>query len=64
MTMDAQALNRILLYKDSNMENIVTELALMCTVFGGVIGYIVGYRHGSSDVEKVYKDVYEIKDYS
>ena len=46
------------------MENIVTELALMCTVFGGVIGYIVGYRHGSSDVEKAYKDVYEIKDYS
>lgn len=46
------------------MENIVAELVFICVVCGGVIGYIMGYRHGSSDTGKVYKDVYEIKDYS
>jgi membrane protein YqaA with SNARE-associated domain len=44
--------------------SIVTEMALICTILGGVIGYVVGYRHGHNDTEKVYKDVYDIKDWS
>ena len=44
--------------------SIVTSAAFICTICGGVIGYVIGYRHGHTDTEKAYKDVYEIKDYS
>ena len=43
--------------------SIITSAAFICTICGGVIGYIVGYRHGHQDTEKAYKDVYEIKDW-
>lgn len=42
----------------------VAASAFICTICGGVIGYLVGYRHGHKDMERIYKDVYDIKDWS
>ena len=43
-----------------NMENIL--IALCIAISGGVIGYIFGYRHGSSDMDRNYKEAYNIKE--
>jgi hypothetical protein len=43
------------------METIL--IALCIAICGGLIGYLFGYRTGSNDIEQVYKDVYDIKDY-
>ena len=43
------------------MENIL--IALCIAISGGVIGYIFGYRHGSKDIDRIYKDVYNIKEF-
>ena len=42
------------------METILISLCI--AISGGVIGYIFGYRHGSGDVDRIYKDVYDIKE--
>ena len=42
------------------METILISLCI--AICGGVIGYIFGYRHGSGDVDRAYKDVYDIKE--
>ena len=63
MTMDVQAFNLTLFNRVNDM-SIVTSAAFICTICGGVIGYIIGYRHGHTDTEKAYKDVYDIKDWS
>jgi len=42
------------------METILISLCI--AVSGGVIGYIFGYRHGSSDMDRNYKDVYNIRE--
>ena len=42
------------------METILISLCI--AICGGVIGYIFGYRHGSGDVDRIYKDVYDIKE--
>ena len=42
------------------METILISLCIV--ICGGVIGYIFGYRHGSGDVDRIYKDVYDIKE--
>lgn len=34
---------------------------LLIAFFGGVIGYIVGYNHGSKDTSEAWKSVY-VKD--
>ena len=46
---------------EPNMETIL--IALCIAICGGLIGYLFGYRTGSNDIEQVYKDVYDIKDY-
>ncbi len=43
------------------METILISLCI--AICGGVIGYIFGYRHGSGDMDRTYKDVYNIKQY-
>ena len=40
------------------------SISLCIAISGGVIGYIFGYRHGSGDIDRAYKDVYNIKDHS
>ena len=43
---------------EPNMETILISLCI--AISGGVIGYIFGYRHGSGDMDRTYKDVYDI----
>ena len=45
---------------EPNMETILISLCI--AISGGVIGYIFGYRHGSGDIDRIYKDVYNIKE--
>jgi len=40
------------------------SISLCIAISGGVIGYIFGYRHGSGDIDRAYKDIYNIKDHS
>ena len=43
------------------METILISLCI--AICGGTIGFIFGYRSGSSDMDRNYKEVYNIKDY-
>ena len=45
---------------EPNMETILISLCI--AISGGVIGYLIGYRHGSSDIDRIYKDVYDIRE--
>ena len=45
---------------EHNMETFLISLCI--AISGGVIGYIFGYRSGSSDIDRIYKDVYNIKE--
>ena len=43
------------------MESLLISLCI--AICGFVIGGITGYRTGNNDMEKIYKDVYDIKEY-
>ena len=43
------------------METILISLCI--AICGGTIGFIFGYRSGSSDMDRNYKEAYNIKDY-
>jgi ABC-type cobalt transport system substrate-binding protein len=43
------------------MESLLISLCI--AICGFVIGHTIGYRAGHDDMEKIYKDVYDIKEY-
>jgi uncharacterized integral membrane protein len=46
---------------EPNMETILISLCI--AICGGLIGFIFGYRSGSSDMDRNYREAYNIKDY-
>ncbi len=43
------------------METLIYSICI--AICGYVIGYVIGYRRGHDDMDKVYKDVYNTKEY-
>jgi mannose/fructose/N-acetylgalactosamine-specific phosphotransferase system component IID len=44
------------------MDNIVI-IASVIVIASGMVGYFIGYRQGSESMDKIYKDVYNIKEW-
>jgi ABC-type cobalt transport system substrate-binding protein len=43
------------------METLIYSICI--AICGYVIGHVIGYRRGHDDMDKVYKEVYNIKEY-
>lgn len=46
---------------ETMMETLIYSICI--AICGYVIGHVIGYRRGHDDMDKIYKDVYNIKEY-